>query len=54
VSDNFERGPDRQWDRWDKRNEMEKLEINTKIQLESVRGKYTSGDLELNEVLNTT
>jgi hypothetical protein len=35
------------WDRWGKRNKLEKLKIHTKFQLESLRGRDTLGDLGL-------
>jgi hypothetical protein len=42
---------ERQWDRWDKRNVLEKLKIHTKIQLENLRGTAILGDLGLDEML---
>ena len=44
---------ERQWDRWEKRNELEKLEIRTKFQLETMKGKSSLGELGLDEMLKT-
>jgi len=44
---------ERQWDRWDKRNKLEKLKINKKFQLETLRVKGTLGNLGLDEMLKT-
>jgi len=54
LSVGFGRGTDRQWDRWDKRKELEKLKIHTQMQLETLSGEFILGDLELDEMLNTT
>jgi hypothetical protein len=42
---------ERQWDRWDKRSELEKLKKHSKFQLETLIGKGTWRDLVPNEVL---
>ena len=39
---------------WDRRNGLEKLKIHTKFHLENLRGRGTSGDLVLDEMLKTT
>jgi hypothetical protein len=44
---------ERQWDRWDKSNALEKLKIHTKFQLEAVKGKGNLGLQGLDEMLKT-
>jgi hypothetical protein len=38
------------WDRWDKRNALEKLKIRTIFQFETLKGRRTLGDLDLDEI----
>jgi len=44
------RRTERQWDRWDKSNELENLKIHTIFQLQTVTGTGTLGDLGLVEI----
>jgi hypothetical protein len=41
---------DNQWDRWDKRNALEKLQIHTKFQLEALREISNFGDQDIDEM----
>ena len=41
---------ERQWDSWDKRNELEKLKLHTTFQFETLKGRSTLGDLRLYEM----
>jgi len=44
------RWTEREWDRWDKRNALGKLKMNTKFQLETLKVTGILGDLSLDEM----
>jgi hypothetical protein len=46
-------GTERQWDRWDKKNALEKLKIHKKFQFEAVKGRGNLGVQGLHETLKT-
>ena len=43
----------KQWESWDKRNALEKLEIHKKFQFETLRGRRILGDVGLDQMLQT-
>ena len=44
---------ERDWDRRDKRNALEKLKTHTNFQLQTLKVRGNSGDLGLDEMLKT-
>jgi len=47
------RWTERQWDRWDKRNGLEKLKVHTTFHFENLRGRGTMENLGQDEKLKT-